>query len=121
MPDIFSWYGEDIAVSPTGDLAQVDGLDRSNQRILRRLFTNLKDYLWHPDYGAGVPERIGQVVDVYAIETAVRTQIMKEAAVAKSPLPTITVQPIENGVFVTIQYLNAETGQQSTLSFDVSQ
>ena len=46
--------------SASGDLLTTD--DPTN-RILRRLLTNPGDYLWHPDYGAGLPSRIGTVVN----------------------------------------------------------
>lgn len=121
MADIFHWWGSDINVSPSGDLALVDGLQRSNQRILRRLLTNQNEWLWHPTYGAGVGGRVGQLRDVTAIQSAINTQIMQEACVGRSPLPVITVTAIDNGADVKIVYQDIQTGSQSTLSFNLSE
>lgn len=121
MADIAHWWGSDIDVSPTGDIAPVDGLDRGRQRILRRLLTNLNDYLWHGDYGAGVGARIGQLRDTTAISTAINTQIMKEACVGRNPLPVITVSSIDEGVVCSIVYQDIETGKQSSLQFDLTE
>lgn len=127
MADISQWFGNDITFSSSGDLQQVDGLDRGRQRILRRLLTNSNDdglpadYIWHPEYGCGCPRRIGETRDVNAIATAIRAQIMSEASVAQNPLPTIIANPIENGVYVSVVYIDLETGQQATLSFNINQ
>lgn len=119
--DIYHWWSSDLNISLTGDLALVDGLDRGRQRILRRLLTNLKDYYFHPDYGAGVGARVGELRDIIAIKAAINTQIMKEACVGRSPLPVITVRPIDNGVNVSIIYQDIETGVQSPLQFDLTE
>ncbi len=58
MADLNSPWGGDLQISATGDLALIDGLGRSEQRIIRRLFTNLGAYIWHPEYGASIPDRL---------------------------------------------------------------
>lgn len=127
MPDLNTWYGNDVNVSASGDLLLIDGRDRVRQRILRRLLTNSNndgfpsDYLWHPTYGAGCPRRVGETRDINAISAAIRSQIMAEAGVAKQPLPEIDVAPIDNGVFVSIRYTDAETGEQAYLSFNINE
>jgi hypothetical protein len=128
MADLETWFGSDIAAGPNGDLLQIDGLDRSRQRILRRLLTNSNsdgfpsDYLFHPTYGAGCPRRVGETLDVNAVNAAIRSQIMSEASVAQTPLPVITVTPILNGVYVSIVYTDLETGTiGATLAFNINQ
>jgi hypothetical protein len=127
VADIAQWFGNDIALSPNGDLLQVDGLDRGRQRIYRRLLTNSNDdglpgdYLWHPTYGCGCPRRIGETRDINAIAAAIRSQIMSEASVAKSPPPKIIINPIPNGVYVSVVYIDQETGLQAILSFNINQ
>ena len=85
MADISNWFGNDISLSASGDLQQIDGLNRGRQRILRRLLTNSNDdglpadYIWHPTYGCGCPRRIGETRDINAISAAIRSQIMSEA------------------------------------------
>lgn len=127
MPDIAQFFGNDLTPGPTGDLLTVDGSTLGVQRILRRLFTNsangtakVADYIWHLNYGAGLPARVGRLVDVSLIASVIRSQILLEAAVAKTPTPVITVTPIANGITVDVAYADGRTGQALSLSFDVS-
>lgn len=107
-------------VSANGDLLLVDSVDLSNQRILRRLLTNPGDYIWHPDYGAGLPAMIGMPVDVDTVKAIITAQIFLEATVMRTPPPVITVQPFPNGIFVEIDYTETDSGLRTTLSFDVN-
>ncbi|WP_293857186.1 hypothetical protein [uncultured Alsobacter sp.] len=120
MPDIDHLFGSDLTASGSGGLLAVDGSQRGLERVLRRLLTNPGDYIWHPEYGAGLPRWVGETLDVEALTSLIRSQIFLEAAVARTPEPVITVSPILNGVVVRIVYSDAETGKQLTLSFDVS-
>jgi hypothetical protein len=117
--DLYHYWGEDLTVGPTGDLLPVDGTTLGQQRVLRRLLTPPSSYVWHPTYGAGLPSYIGTTASVPAIESLIRSQIALEAAVASTPAPVITVTPIPSGVFVRIQYVDADTGTQVNLSFDL--
>jgi hypothetical protein len=116
--DIDHIWGGDLSVSPTGDIALVDGSDLTRQRILRRLMTSTHGYIWHPEYGAGVPQMIGCVEDVPAITSLIRSQIMLESAVSRNPLPQITVQKISDGLAVSIVFWDANSGTQDVLQFD---
>lgn len=119
MADIFQWWDTDLAASASGDLLSVDQTVAGQQRVLRRLLTSPGSYIWHPEYGAGLPKYIGSVVDAPGIEALIRAQLLLEAAVAQDPAPVIDVQPIPSGVFVKILYVDADTGKQVNLSFDV--
>ncbi len=134
MPDLNHLWGQDIAVSPSGDLAVVDGTQLGIERVVRRLMTRgvtsaavnqpatVGEYIFHPTYGAGLPQRIGGAFDLTLITSVIRSQILKEAAVAKSPAPVIKFTPSGiSGLTVSIQYADAVTGQQNQLSFDVNQ
>ena len=118
MADLTHQWGGDLAWSPAGDIATVDGLPRARQRILRRLLTGPADYIWELPYGAGVPRYIGDVTDPQQIAAAIRSQIMQESAVAQSPLPQISSTTFDGGIAVTIQFQNADLGVQDTLSFN---
>ncbi len=121
MFDLAQWYGNDLSVGATGDLLPVDGIDRGRQRVLRRLLTNPGDYIWHPGYGAGLPLYVGQPAPAELIQAIVRQQIALEASVAKSPPATITVSPDPLGTLVVrIIYIDADTGQSVSLSFDIN-
>src|SRR5690348_5829553 len=97
MADISHQWGSDLTVGPTGDLASVSGPLLGQQRVLRRLLTSPGDYIWQPDYGAGLARFIGQPVNALQIRAVVRSQIFKEAEVARSPEPVIDVQASPDG------------------------
>jgi phage baseplate assembly protein W len=120
MQDLAHWFGQDLNVAASGDLLTVDGTLKGQQRVLRRLLTNPGDYIWEPDYGAGLASKIGQPFDAAACEALVKAQIFLEAAVARSPAPTITVTQISNGLFVSIAYTDSGTGTIVPLSFSVT-
>ena len=118
--ELSQYFSNDIATSNTGDLLLSDGSIRGQQRILRRLLTNPGDYIFHPTYGAGLPAMVGNTLNVGAIRALIRGQILLEDAVAKTPAPVILVNPIANGVSVSIKYNDAVTGAPFTLSFNVN-
>lgn len=120
MADARHWWDEDLSVGPTGDIALSDGVELSNQRVVRRLMTILGEYVWHTDYGASVPIRVGDTFDLPLLTSIIRSQIFLEEAVSQDPDPVITVDPILNGVFVQIQYVDALTGSQASLQFEVT-
>jgi hypothetical protein len=119
MADLFHWWDQDLEAGPTGDLFTVEGTSLGQQRVLRRLLTSPGSYIWHPEYGAGLPAYIGSTADVSSIEALIRAQMFLEASVAQDPAPVVTASEIPSGVFVQIQYVDADTGKQVSLSFDV--
>ena len=108
MNDINHFYGNDLSASSTGDLALLDGGDVTVQRILRRLLTNPGDYVWHPDFGAGLPGYVGSTIEADKIQALVKAHILKEDAVARLPMPTIGIQEIPGGIIVNITPLEPE-------------
>lgn len=120
LQDVNQWWSNDIVPASVGDLGTASGTLRGQQRILRRLLTNPGDYVFHPEYGAGLPQKVGQTVDIPGIRALVRGQILLEDAVTKSPAPEITVVAIPSGVSVTVNYTDATTGNPVVLSFSVN-
>jgi hypothetical protein len=124
MADIAHQWGFDLKLGPTGDLAVATGSILCQQRVLRRLLTNLLDYIWHPSYGAGLAGFIGRPANTSQIRAAIRSQIFKETAVAQSPEPTIDVTLAPGGasgdVYVHILYVDSESGETQTLIFTLS-
>ena len=122
--DISHQWGADLLIGSTGDLVTVTGVQRGQQRLLRRLLTSPGDYIWHPDYGAGLARFIGQPGNALQIRAVIRSQIFKEVAVARTPEPVIDVQFSPAGAvgaaYVHIRYVDAPTGQTQTLFFSVS-
>ena len=114
-------FGGDLSVSAAGDLLLASGDTYTRQRILRRLLTNPGDYIWHPTYGAGLRQLVGQDTNIMQIQQIVRSQIFAEASVAQSPAPVVyATQDATGNVTVSISYHDAATGtQQAPLSFTV--
>ena len=120
IADLNHNFGEDLQINATGNLATATGTSRSQQRVLRRLLTNPGDYIWHPEYGAGLPRFIGQPVSPLDIAAVVRAQIALEPAVAQVPAPVVTVQSNnDTAIFLTITYTDADTGQTEVLNVPV--
>ena len=121
MSDCSLLWDDDLASGSTGDVGLLSGASLSQQRILRRLLTNPGDYLWQPEYGAGLGQFIGEPCDVQAVRAQIRSQIFLEAIVARVPEPVIDVRPaIDGSVYVQITFSGAPSGNSQTLSFVVS-
>jgi hypothetical protein len=121
MAELFLEWGGDFVVSATGDLLLVDGDDAVRQRLERRLFTADNGYVWHPEYGAGLPRKIGSVLSVYQVRSICTSQLALEASVATSPPAQISVSTDNNNasiVTIGIQYWDAVTGQ--SVSFTIT-
>lgn len=120
MPDLSHIIQNDLVVSANGDLLTADTVNLSQQRVVRRLLTNLQDYLWQPNYGAGLPRKIGDPFDVATINAIIIGQMYLEESVVRSPAPVIEVASFPNGMFVDISYIEADSGLAAVLSFPVS-
>jgi phage baseplate assembly protein W len=111
-------------IGATGDIGTVAGPLLGQQRVLRRLLTNPGDYIWQLDYGAGLARFIGQPINPLQIRAVIRSQIFKEATVARQSEPLIDVQIAPGGasgtVYVYIRYVDAESSQTQVISFSVS-
>lgn len=123
MGDLSHQWGGDLAFSSSGDLLTASGSSLSQQRLLRRLLTNPGDYIWQPDYGAGLAQFVGSPASAARIRAAVRSQIFNEHSVASTPEPIIRVTPISGNaagtVVVDVQYVDSITGDTQVLSFSV--
>lgn len=121
MTDVSLEWGDDFQPDASGDLMVVDGDDEVRQRLERRLFTAVQGYVWHPDYGAGLPQKIGSVLSVAEIRSIVASQLALEASVAPSPPAQLTVSASPNNpslVTIGIVYWDAKTGV--SVSFTIS-
>lgn len=120
MQDLYHYIGSDLSTSPTGDLMPVSDIERGKQRVLRRLLTNPGDYIFHPDYGAGLGQKVGEILNVGEWTALIRGQMLLEDCVASQPAPTISLKSIQDGVTVSIAYTDAPSGQPATLSFSLT-
>lgn len=120
MNDLDHYMGGDVGIGATADVNVTSALTASNQRVLRRLLTNPGDYMWHPTYGAGLPAEVGKLADERRIKGTIQSQLFLESVVLRTPPPVITVVMQTTTVSVRIQYADAQTGQVSTLAFDIN-
>lgn len=122
MSDLQQQFGADLGSGPTGDLAMASGSLLGQQRVLRRLLTNPGDYLWQLGYGAGLARFVGQPADATRIRAVIRSQIFKEAAVARTPEPMIDVLSDGAGtVTVQVSYVDAATGATQMVGFTLGE
>lgn len=120
MPDFWHQFGEDLQLSVTGDLGLATDATLGQQRVLRRLLTNLSDYIWQPGYGAGLGQFVGQPSNAAGIRGVIRGQLFREAAVARMPEPTVDVRADDDGiVYVAIRYTDAPSDQAQILNFSL--
>ena len=113
MTEVNLEWRSDFVLDGTGDLLLVDGDDEVRQRLERRLFTPQQGYVWHPTYGAGLPQRIGRTYTRAQIQAIVSSQVYQEASVAAFPPAQIQtdVSPNEpDNVGIAIKYWDAATG-----------
>lgn len=120
--DLYNDMGQDLILNPDSDLLNVSNTERSKQRVLRRLLTNPIDYIWHIDYGAGLPSYVGREYSNATfndIQSAIISNIFNEDSVAKIPAPEIIFQTIPQGLVVQISYTVNPYGQPVVLNFMV--
>lgn len=120
--DINHYFSSDVIISGTGDLSTVGGTTETQQRILRRLLTNPGDYLWHPEYGAGVGQYVGKTTaELQPLKAMIISQVLLEKAVAASPAPVVTLISDMTKLTCTIQYFDSDVQALQTLSFSVGE
>lgn len=121
MADLSLEWNDDFAIDISGDLLVVDGDVEVRQRLERRLFTAVNGYLWHPEYGAGLPQKIGSVFSVYQIKSIVTSQLALEESVAISPPAQLSVTADPNNasiITISIKYWDAKSG--NSVSFSIT-
>lgn len=119
MNDAFHMMGGDLEVSATGDLRVASGTEAGQQRVLRRLLTNPGDYIWHLEYGAGVPRLVGDTATAAQVSAAIRGQMLLERGVSQSPEPVVDIEEISGGLTCGVRYNDAAGGTQ-VIGFNVT-
>ena len=120
MQDAALLWGQDIGFSNVGDVALASGTSLGQQRVLRRLLTNPGDYIWNPDFGAGLARFVGAPCNTATIRATIRSQIFMEGSVARLPEPVIDVTSASDGsVYVQIRYVDSTSDSTQILSFSL--
>lgn len=118
--DLDHQIGADLVLSVTGGINTVSGTAEGQQRVLRRLLTGLRAYLWHTDYGAGLASYLGGTINNTAIINAIRAQMALEKSVVQSPPPSVSLRSTPEGyVVAAITYVDSTTGDTSYLTLPV--
>lgn len=121
LNDLAHFWGNDLSVSPSGDLQLVSGLQRSQQRILRRLLTPKNGYIGQPTYGGGLPQFIGTTTDPAEIAAVTQSQMLLEDSVAQTPAPVVTVLQSPGGnpnaIAESIDYTDTPSNAPTVLAF----
>lgn len=107
-------------IEPTGSVTPSSATVEGEQRVLRRLLTAPRSYIWHPEYGAGLPGYVGQPTVPSAINAVIVSQMFLEDTVARDPLPTVRTTPIIDGINTNIAYKDNNVGRIVTLGFDIN-
>ncbi len=119
MAGEFHWYGLDIQFAASGDDASASGILEINQRILRELMTSPGDYVWQPNYGAGLGRYIGQSLSTAKfaeLKALITSIVIKQPDVQRQPAPQVTFQSDAAGLLSTqIIYVYAPTRQPVTM------
>jgi hypothetical protein len=124
--DIDHLWGNDIGVTPSGDINLVSGSYRTIERVIRRLMTTPTTqqgsaYPWQPTYGVGLGARVGGVLDIRGLQADVMSQILMEPSVSRTPLPVITVNQITATGVTTIGIVYTDnSGTQQNFSFNLA-
>lgn len=123
LTDMHHWWGSDLSVSETGDLATVTKTDRGRQRVLRRLMTPSGGYLSHTDYGAGLPQYVGQNAEPAKIKTKIKGQMKLESAVSQtsSDAPTVSISSSSTTLAAEVSFTVAQSADPAVLSFKISE
>lgn len=122
MADLDLGWGGDLDLDDSGDLLTISGVEEGYQRIQRRLFTPVRGYVFHSEYGAGLPQRIGRPATPGNINSLVTAHIGLESFVAKTPIPQISVDKEETvqGLFnIIINYQDSATGEPFAVSLEI--
>lgn len=120
LSDAALTWGADLQPGPTGDILLASDSALGQQRVLRRLLTNINDYVWQPQYGAGLGDFVGAVTNSRLIVGIIRKQLFDEATVARLPQPGVDVDVIGNGgVYVDLRYVDAASLTTQALTFTV--
>lgn len=116
MTTIGHMMGGDIQLN-ANSAALVSDTQETLQGILRRLLTNAGAYVWHTEYGAGLPQKVGAVVDATSIEAIIQEQMALEDTVDQTQPIVVSVTSDSLGkVVCAIQYTDASTGAAQTIT-----
>lgn len=120
--DLALAWNDDLVVSAQGDLLTKTNIDLLKERLIRRILTFRKAVIFHPEFGAGIPEFVHAAVSgsVYdEIKHRIIDQVFAEEVVVRDPFPQIDFITTYNGVWVKIVVYTVDSNVIS-LGFEVT-
>lgn len=113
--------GGDLVLASNATIATVSDAEETKQKILRRLCTNPGGYIWHTDYGAGLPAMVGMAMDAGTIQSVVQQQMTQESGVDQTQPVTVSVTSTPAGLFrCDISYTDSQTQTVQALTYQAS-
>jgi hypothetical protein len=117
MADISHWYGSDLTLTSTGDIALASGLTLGQQKVSRDIITNPGDLIHHLDVGAGAAKMVGMPFNLDTVTALILAQMKQESYVSQIYPVTVEGTDYNNGtVSVIVSYVDAQSGSSSVLT-----
>lgn len=116
MPDLTHTWGEDLKLSPTGNLALSSGSDWGTTAVVRMLMTNPGDDEFNPDFGGGIRAFIGSTASNQQIQASILKSMRSLAAVDQTVPVSVVVVSDAGTRFVKIKYVDSASGQTVALT-----
>lgn len=116
MADLAHVPGQDLALTPSGDLQLVSNQMTTQQRLIRRLLTPTGSYIWHTQYGAGLPLLVGQPISEQQVAGIVRSQLELESGAGAALGSRTTLKSGPSGqVYLSITYKDQGSAVEQAL------
>lgn len=133
MPTLYLDQGEDFALSSSGGLKLADGWEEIRQRILRRLHTNPQsvlddrslvaaDYYFHPDYGAGLPRKVGAKMSkefLFELHRIIMEGTVIDQGIDVTIPPTVKVLRKQLGILHILIQVHLSNNTRKSLAFEL--
>lgn len=115
-------YGGDLSLTASNDLALTSpGQGLVQERLFRVINTSPDDYEYHPTYGVGAPEYVGNDISENSKFLAAVTdyQLMGDPNV-KDVTVKEQADPVTGEVFILVEYTDVFTGQPQQFNLPTS-
>lgn len=134
VTSIYLEYGQDFVVNPKGGLQTAVGWDEIRQSVIRFLLTCRQqleasgitvyaDYIWHPDYGLGLPAFVGELLSDKAkseIERLCKAAVAANPAITKHPKAKVLINQEQHNLQIFI-LANAVDLPPGVIAIDLSE
>jgi phage baseplate assembly protein W len=131
---VYSEWGQDLVLTPSGQLQTATGWDQIRQRIERRLLTDPSgilpdgtplsaEYIFHPDYGEGLQNYVGQDVNeswVNNVRKCVLAATRVDSGVEPDTLPQVSFQQTATHTVLLLIIVTLISGETGTIALEVS-